>query len=205
MSKYSDNVFFFSPINAKESVPKTICFFFPNTPRMTPGKMPSGSTTHCGNPRHNVFSAERAAHLDSRLRRFLYRPDQLAERYVKPGNRVLDFGCGPGFFTREFAKRVGDTGMVLAVDVQEEMLRILRPEKIPGNPRGICGTTEKNLKKATFAGGCFWCLQPPFQLVEGVVGAVAGYNGGPLPVLTSGIRVAREYLVCSFSGRDNTT
>jgi ubiquinone/menaquinone biosynthesis C-methylase UbiE len=101
---------------------------------MTPGKMPSGSTTHCGNPRHNVFSAERAAHLDSRLRRFLYRPDQLAERYVKPGNRVLDFGCGPGFFTREFAKRVGDTGMVLAVDVQEEMLRILR-EKL--GPEGL--------------------------------------------------------------------
>jgi ubiquinone/menaquinone biosynthesis C-methylase UbiE len=68
------------------------------------------------------------------LRRFLYRPDQLAERYVKPGNRVLDFGCGPGFFTREFAKRVGDTGMVLAVDVQEEMLRILR-EKL--GPEGL--------------------------------------------------------------------
>ena len=127
-------MFFFSPINAKEPVPKTICFLFPNTPRMTPGKMPSGSTTHCGNPRHNVFSAERAAHLDSRLRRFLYRPDQLAERYVKPGNRVLDFGCGPGFFTREFAKRVGDTGMVLAVDVQEEMLHILR-EKL--GPEGL--------------------------------------------------------------------
>jgi hypothetical protein len=86
-----------------------------------------------------------------------------------------------------------------------EAYRILRPEKIPGNPRGICGTTEKNLKKATFAGGCFLCMQPPFHLVEGVVGSVAGYTGGPLPVLTSGIRVAREYLVCSFSGRDNTT
>jgi ubiquinone/menaquinone biosynthesis C-methylase UbiE len=101
---------------------------------MTPGKRPSGPAPHCGNPRHTVFSAERAAHLDSRLRRFLYRPDQLAERYVKPGNRVLDFGCGPGFFTREFAKRVGDTGMVLAVDLQEEMLRILR-EKL--GPEGL--------------------------------------------------------------------
>jgi ubiquinone/menaquinone biosynthesis C-methylase UbiE len=101
---------------------------------MTPGKRPFGPAPHCGNPRHTVFSAERAAHLDSRLRRFLYRPDQLAERYVKPGNRVLDFGCGPGFFTREFAKRVGDTGMVLAVDLQEEMLRILR-EKL--GPEGL--------------------------------------------------------------------
>jgi ubiquinone/menaquinone biosynthesis C-methylase UbiE len=75
---------------------------------------------------HEVFSAKRAGLLDTRLRRFLYRPDRLAERYVKPGNRVLDFGCGPGFFTREFAKRVGGSGQVFSVDIQEEMLTILR-------------------------------------------------------------------------------
>ncbi|HTY52590.1 MAG TPA: class I SAM-dependent methyltransferase [Methanomicrobiales archaeon] len=75
---------------------------------------------------HDVFSPSRAAHLDSRLRRFLYRPDRLARRYVKPGDRVLDFGCGPGFFTREFAKAAGDTGQVIAADLQEEMLGILR-------------------------------------------------------------------------------
>jgi ubiquinone/menaquinone biosynthesis C-methylase UbiE len=75
---------------------------------------------------HEVFSAERAGHLDTRLRRFLYRPDRLAGKYVKPGDRVLDFGCGPGFFTREFAKRVGDSGQVYSVDLQEEMLGILR-------------------------------------------------------------------------------
>ena len=33
---------------------------------------------------------------------------------------------------------------------------------------------EKKLMKATFAGGCFWCMQPPFQQTEGVVEAVAG-------------------------------
>ena len=78
------------------------------------------------NHHHEVFSAERAGHLDTRLRRFLYRPDRLAERSVKPGDRVLDFGCGPGFFTREFAKRVGKGGQVFSVDLQEEMLRIVR-------------------------------------------------------------------------------
>ena len=79
------------------------------------------------NPRHHeVFPASRAGHLDTRLRRFLYRPDRLAERYVHPGSRILDFGCGPGFFTREFALRVGDKGSVIAVDIQEDMLRILR-------------------------------------------------------------------------------
>jgi ubiquinone/menaquinone biosynthesis C-methylase UbiE len=75
---------------------------------------------------HEVFSAEKAGHLDTPLRRFLYRPNRLAERYVKPGDRVLDFGCGPGFFSREFAKRVGENGQVFSVDLQEEMLRIVR-------------------------------------------------------------------------------
>jgi len=75
---------------------------------------------------HQVFSASKAGHLDTRFRRLLYHPERLAEQYVQPGNRVLDFGCGPGFFTREFASKVGDSGMVIAVDLQEEMLQILR-------------------------------------------------------------------------------
>jgi ubiquinone/menaquinone biosynthesis C-methylase UbiE len=75
---------------------------------------------------HEVFSAKNAASLDTPLRRLLYRPDRLAERYVKPADRVLDFGCGPGFFTREFAKRVGERGQVFSVDLQQEMLRIVR-------------------------------------------------------------------------------
>ena len=74
----------------------------------------------------DVFSAENAAHLDTKFRRFLYRPNALAERYVKPGDRVLDFGCGPGFFTRAFAQRVGEGGTVIAADLQEEMLAIVR-------------------------------------------------------------------------------
>lgn len=80
---------------------------------------------------HEVFSASRASHLDSRLRRVLYRPDRLAEQYVKPGDRVLDFGCGPGFFTREFAKRSGENGIVLAVDLQKEMLQLLKERLEP--------------------------------------------------------------------------
>jgi ubiquinone/menaquinone biosynthesis C-methylase UbiE len=75
---------------------------------------------------HEVFSAKNAAHLDTSLRRFLYQPGRLAERYAKYGTRVLDFGCGPGFFSREFAKKVGEIGQVWSVDLQEEMLDILR-------------------------------------------------------------------------------
>ena len=32
--------------------------------------------------------------------------------------------------------------------------------------------------KATFAGGCFWCMEEAFEKVEGVVSAVSGYIGG---------------------------
>ncbi len=34
------------------------------------------------------------------------------------------------------------------------------------------------LEKATFAGGCFWCLEADFEKTEGVVEAVSGYTGG---------------------------
>src|SRR5205823_6251761 len=31
---------------------------------------------------------------------------------------------------------------------------------------------------ATFAGGCFWCMQPPFEKLEGVISTTVGYTGG---------------------------
>lgn len=35
-----------------------------------------------------------------------------------------------------------------------------------------------NLKKATFAGGCFWCMEKPFEELAGVRSVVSGYTGG---------------------------
>ena len=46
----------------------------------------------------------------------------------------------------------------------------------------VCLTMIVNARteyeKATFAGGCFWCMQPPFQKLKGVVDVVSGYTGG---------------------------
>jgi peptide-methionine (S)-S-oxide reductase len=39
----------------------------------------------------------------------------------------------------------------------------------------------KPLAKATFAGGCFWCMIPPFEKLEGVFSVVSGYTGGAKP------------------------
>jgi peptide methionine sulfoxide reductase msrA/msrB len=38
--------------------------------------------------------------------------------------------------------------------------------------------TTKN-EVATFAGGCFWCMEPPFEGIKGVLSVTAGYMGGP--------------------------
>ena len=35
------------------------------------------------------------------------------------------------------------------------------------------------VKVATFAGGCFWCMEPPFEKLPGVYSVVSGYAGGP--------------------------
>ena len=32
--------------------------------------------------------------------------------------------------------------------------------------------------KATFAGGCFWCMEPPFDKMDGVLSTTSGYTGG---------------------------
>lgn len=39
---------------------------------------------------------------------------------------------------------------------------------------------DNKLMKATFAGGCFWCMQPPFRMLDGVADVVSGYAGGKM-------------------------
>jgi len=46
------------------------------------------------------------------------------------------------------------------------------------NMTGTSDIGQQKLAKATFAGGCFWCMQPPFEELEGVVSTTVGYTGG---------------------------
>jgi peptide-methionine (S)-S-oxide reductase len=39
----------------------------------------------------------------------------------------------------------------------------------------------EHLEKATFAGGCFWCMEDAFDSLPGVVAATSGYTGGHVP------------------------
>ena len=44
------------------------------------------------------------------------------------------------------------------------------------------GTSDmaQNTEKAYFAGGCFWCMEPPFEVLDGVIEATSGYMGGKI-------------------------
>lgn len=78
-----------------------------------------------------ICPVERAGSLDSRFRRFFQNPGKILRPYIEEGMTVLDLGCGPGFFSIDIARMVGESGKVIASDLQEGMLRKLE-RKIRG-------------------------------------------------------------------------
>lgn len=68
--------------------------------------------------RHRLLSEERYEELQ---------PESLLrELGLKRGDTMADIGCGPGFFTIPAAQIVGERGLVLAADVQGEMLTAVK-------------------------------------------------------------------------------
>ena len=64
--------------------------------------------------------------LASPLRRLVQDPEKILKPYVKEGMTVLDIGSAMGFFTLPVARMVGEQGRVIAVDLQEKMIRSLQ-------------------------------------------------------------------------------
>jgi ubiquinone/menaquinone biosynthesis C-methylase UbiE len=78
------------------------------------------------NKKTDVCPVEWAGRLDNRLRRFVQNPAKLLSPYIKEGMTVLDLGCGPGFFTIEIARMLIPSGQVIAADLQEGMLDMVK-------------------------------------------------------------------------------
>ena len=47
-----------------------------------------------------------------------------------------------------------------------------------GEGENAPAVADASLETATFAGGCFWCMEPPFDKIDGVVRTTSGYTGG---------------------------
>jgi ubiquinone/menaquinone biosynthesis C-methylase UbiE len=80
------------------------------------------------------------------LRRLLQNPEKILKPYVKGGMRVMDVGSAMGFFTLPSAKLVGDQGRVIAVDLQEKMIRSLERR---AQRSGLAGRIETRICSST--------------------------------------------------------
>ena len=69
-----------------------------------------------------VCPVKLAGSLDNFLRKLVHNPRKLLEPHIRKNMTVLDLGCGPGYFTKELARLVGEEGRVIAADLQQGML-----------------------------------------------------------------------------------
>jgi len=81
-----------------------------------------------------LFRPERAHKLDDPERLKWLPPDGVVRKIARPGLRVADVGAGTGYFALPLARAVLPGGRVFAIDMQPEMLQLLRARVPPDLP-----------------------------------------------------------------------
>lgn len=77
-------------------------------------------------------------------------------------------------------EQLGGLALLIAVGLVVGLVRMAPGdggETAEGTEDGA--TMTEGVAVAIFAGGCFWCMEPAFQSLDGVVEVMAGYTGGP--------------------------
>jgi ubiquinone/menaquinone biosynthesis C-methylase UbiE len=78
------------------------------------------------NSQTDVCSYKKAWTLDNWFRKLIQDPYKILGGNIEKGQTVMDLGCGPGYFSLAMAEIVGEKGRVISVDIQEEMLQMLK-------------------------------------------------------------------------------
>ena len=108
-----------------------------------------------------------------------------------PGDGVLDVACGPGNFSRDFARAVGDDGLVVGVDASRPMLERAVRETSAAGVRNLCfvfaDAAALPFRDASFdAACCFAALNlfpEPFRALDEMRRVLA--PGGRIALFTS--------------------
>lgn len=128
-----------------------------------------------------VMSYHGAAWLERPERVEEEKPERvLAELDLKPGMTVADVGAGSGYYSSRMAERIGPNGTVYAVDIQPEMIDILRmqmKQRSVNNVKPILGTeTDPRLPAGTLdlalMVDVYHELEYPYEMLAAVVKAL---------------------------------
>jgi ubiquinone/menaquinone biosynthesis C-methylase UbiE len=98
----------------------------------------------------------------------------------REGEVVADIGCGSGYVSRKIAKKVGESGVVYGVDIQQEMLELLAKRMAMfriGNVKPVMGTTtDPKLPPAScdtvIMVDVYHEFDQPFEMVESMIAAL---------------------------------
>jgi SAM-dependent methyltransferase len=136
---------------------------------------------------------------------------------ISPGDRVLDVACGPGSFTRDFARATGD-GPVVGLDASETMLGVAVRETEAANVAYIRGDAcDLPFRGGSFDAVCcfaaLYLIEEPLRALEeiarvltpgGRVALLSSCNRGAVPVAATNA-VVRAVSGVRVFGRDELT
>ena len=121
-------------------------------------------------PVHGVCPPWCCFTFDNAFRRLLQNPNRILRPYIKPGWTVLDVGPGMGYFTIPMARLVGDTGKVIAADVQQKMLDGL-------DHRAFKAGVQERIKLQLTKAGQYW-HQRIYRFLPGFLDGARGPGPG---------------------------
>ena len=72
-------------------------------------------------------------------------------------------------------------GLIAGLSVAGMIAGALAQDPATKAQGGAQEASKPGQESAIFAGGCFWCMEPPYDALDGVISTTSGYTGGSVP------------------------